>query len=125
LIYSGFCDRPWNYTYSLENALGGSETAICKIAKCFPKNYEIYVGGNVEEESIDNIHFINFESLKRITKDLSFHTLIVSRYVAFYEMFPETSFYQSFIWGHDVALFNYGCSSKCAYCTCIWIDIIL
>ena len=24
-------------------------------------------------------------------------------------MFPETSFYQSFIWGHDVALFNYGC----------------
>jgi mannosyltransferase OCH1-like enzyme len=24
-------------------------------------------------------------------------------------MFPETSFYQSFIWAHDIELFNYGC----------------
>ena len=109
LIYSGFCDRPWNYTYSIGNALGGSETAICRLAKCFPKNYEVYIAGHVQEEVVDNIHFVNFESLKCITKEFSFHTLIVSRYLAFYEMFPETSFYQSFIWGHDIALFNYGC----------------
>jgi len=109
LIYSGFCDRSWNYTYSIGNALGGSETAICRLAKCFPKNYEVYIAGHVQEEVVDNIHFVNFDSLKRITKEVSFHTLIVSRYLAFYEMFPETSFYQSFIWGHDIALFNYGC----------------
>ena len=24
-------------------------------------------------------------------------------------MFPETSFYQSFIWGHDISLYPYGC----------------
>jgi glycosyltransferase involved in cell wall biosynthesis len=39
-----------------------------------------------------------------------FHTVIVSRYISFYEMFKECSFYQSFIWAHDVMLLPYGCS---------------
>jgi len=110
LIYTGFSNKPWNYTYSINNALGGSETAVCNLAKCFPENYEIYIGGSVEEEVINNIHFVNFDTLGRITKEYAFNTLIVSRYLAFYEMFPETSFHKSFIWGHDIMLFNYGCN---------------
>jgi len=110
LIYAGFCDRPWNYTYSLSNALGGSESAICRLARSFPKNCEIYIAGHVEEEVVDNMHFINFNSLPIVTREFPFHTIILSRYIAFYEMFPETSFYQSLIWGHDVLLFNYGCN---------------
>jgi glycosyltransferase involved in cell wall biosynthesis len=39
----------------------------------------------------------------------AFHTVIVSRYVGFYEIFEGLSFYKSFIWAHDIALFNYGC----------------
>jgi len=52
----------------------------------------------------------NFDNLKNLIKNNAFHTIIVSRYVGFYEMYPTISFYQSFIWGHDIALFNYGSS---------------
>jgi beta-1,4-mannosyl-glycoprotein beta-1,4-N-acetylglucosaminyltransferase len=110
LIYAGFCDVHWNYTYSLTNALGGSETAVYNLAKSFPKHYEIYIGGHVQEEHVDNIHFISLHNLENITKNNAFHTLIVSRYTGFYEMFPETSFYKSFIWAHDIMLNSWGCN---------------
>lgn len=110
LFYTGFSNLPWNYTYSITNALGGSETAVSNLAKSFPNNYEIYISGSVSEEKIDNITYINLDNLRNLVKHTSFHTVIVSRYIAFYEMFPETSFYQSFIWGHDIALYPYGCN---------------
>jgi len=59
LFYTGFANLPWNYTYSLTNALGGSETAVANLAKSFPNNYEIYIAGSVAEEQIDNIKYIH------------------------------------------------------------------
>jgi len=106
LFYSGFANLPWNYTYSITNALGGSETALINLAKSFPSDFQIYIGGSVAEEKTNNITFTNLDNLRNIIKTTPFHTVIVSRYIAFYEMFPETSFYQSFIWGHDVSLYH-------------------
>lgn len=37
LFYTGFCDKQWNYTYSINNALGGSERAVINIAKYLQK----------------------------------------------------------------------------------------
>lgn len=110
LFYTGFANLNWNYSLTLKNALGGSETAVISLARSFPKNMEIYIGGSVQEEKIENITFVNLNNIKNLVKTTPFHTVIVSRYIAFYEMFPETSFYKSFIWGHDVALYNYGCN---------------
>jgi len=129
LIYAGFCSINWNHTYSLTNALGGSETAVYNLAKSFPKNYEIYIGGHVAEEVVDNIHFVNLDTLKHLSKNTAFNIVIVSRYTGFYEMFPEFSFYKSFIWAHDIALNSYGTnmdvstllkkwSSKIEACVC-------
>ena len=112
LIYAGFSSVLWNYSYSANNSLGGSETAISNLIKYFPNNYEIYIGGTVDEETVDNIHFVNLGTLSSLIKQTGFHTLIVSRYTGFYEMFPETSFYQSFIWAHDTILNNYGCNTE-------------
>jgi GR25 family glycosyltransferase involved in LPS biosynthesis len=109
LFYTGFCNISWNYTYSLKNALGGSETAVAQLVNSFPRNYDIYVAGSVKEEKIDNVNYINFDTLRRLMDTTPFHTVIVSRYVGFYEIFEGLSFYQSFIWAHDIALFNYGC----------------
>jgi len=109
LFYTGFANLNWNYSFSLNNALGGSETAVICLARSFPKNIEIYIGGSVQEEKIENITFVNLHNLKKLIKSNPFHTVIISRYIAFYEMFPETSFYQSFIWGHDISLYPYGC----------------
>lgn len=109
LFYTGYSNCHWNYTYSLKNALGGSETAVINLIRSLPSNYKIYIGGDVAEEKVDNITFYNLNSLRALAKTIPFHTVIVSRYIGFYEMFSEISFYQSFIWGHDIILFHYGC----------------
>ena len=110
LFYTGFCNKNWNYSFYLTNALGGSETAAICLARSFPKNMEIYIVGSVQEEKIENITFVNLNNFNNLVQNTPFHTVIVSRYIAFYEMFPETSFYQSFIWGHDICLFSHGCN---------------
>jgi mannosyltransferase OCH1-like enzyme len=110
LFYTGFSNLPWNHSFANNNALGGSETALINLANQLSKHYNIYISGQVAEETINNITYVNLDNLKELIKTTAFHTIIVSRYVAFYEMFPEISFYQSFIWGHDICLFNYGCN---------------
>jgi beta-1,4-mannosyl-glycoprotein beta-1,4-N-acetylglucosaminyltransferase len=110
IIYTGFSDINWNYTYMQHNALGGSEKAVAYLSKCYPKDYNIYISGHVNNETIDNIRYIHLDELPKLIDSTPFHTVIVSRYISFYEMFKECSFYQSFIWAHDVLLLPYGCS---------------
>ena len=43
LFYTGYMNFKWNYTYSLNNSLGGSEYAVINLALTFPKNYNIYI----------------------------------------------------------------------------------
>lgn len=50
LFYSGFAPSDWNYTYSTQHALGGSETALANLSSLFPSDFEIYVAGAVLEE---------------------------------------------------------------------------
>ena len=110
LIYTGFSNIDWNYSYMQNNALGGSEKAIIYISQCFPKEYTIFISGGVKCETVGNIQYIHLNELTNLIISIPFHTLIVSRYISFYEMFKECSFYQSFIWAHDVSLLPYGCS---------------
>ena len=110
LIYTGFSETEWNYTYMQNNALGGSEKAVIYISNCFPKDYNIFISGHVKNEIIDNIQYIHLNELTNLIERTPFHTLIVSRYVGFYEMFKTCSFYQSFIWAHDTLLLPYGCN---------------
>jgi glycosyltransferase involved in cell wall biosynthesis len=110
LIYTGFLDFQWNYTYMQNNALGGSEKAVAYLSKCFPKDYNIYISGHVKNEITDNIQFVHLDELTNLINSVPFHTVIVSRYISFYEMYKECSFYQSFIWAHDTSLFYYGCT---------------
>jgi len=110
LIYTGFSDFDWNESYMINNALGGSEKAVAYLSKCFPKDYKIFISGAVANETIDNIHYINLRELTKVINETPFHTLIVSRYISFYEMFQNCSFYQSFIWAHDILLLPYGCN---------------
>jgi len=110
IFYTGYMNIPWNYTYSLTNALGGSESAVINLAKQFPKNYKIYICGNVQEEIVDNLIFVSHDNITKLIYSIPFHTLIVSRYLSFYENYSNISFFKSFIWAHDTCLFNYGCS---------------
>ena len=108
LFYTGYSPIKWNHTYGSNNALGGSETAIISLSSNFPKEYKVYISGDVEEETVDNITYINMNNLHNLIKMTAFHTIIVSRYLNFYEIYKNFSAYQTFIWGHDIALFPYG-----------------
>jgi glycosyltransferase involved in cell wall biosynthesis len=112
LFYTGFSDIEWNYTYIQNNALGGSEKAVSYISQCFSqcfsKDYTIYISGHVKNETIGNIQYINLNELTKLMEITPFHTVIVSRYIGFYEMYQTCSFYQSFIWAHDTLLLPYG-----------------
>jgi GR25 family glycosyltransferase involved in LPS biosynthesis len=110
LFYTGYSPAKWNYTYSLNNALGGSETAVLCLAKELSNNYEIYIAGNVNEETKDNIKFIDLNNIGKLLKENAFNTIIISRYLNFYELYPYFMSYKTFIWGHDIVLFPYGTS---------------
>jgi mannosyltransferase OCH1-like enzyme len=108
LIYTGYSNLPWNLTYYTNNALGGSETAVIELAKQFPKYLNIYIFGDVQEEIVDNIHFVSLNNANKLFSTTLFHTAIISRYISFYDIYSKAQFYQSYIWGHDIKLFNYG-----------------
>jgi GR25 family glycosyltransferase involved in LPS biosynthesis/glycosyltransferase involved in cell wall biosynthesis len=110
LFYTGLAGVRWNQTYSLKNALGGSETAVAYLTKFFPKNYEIFVTGEVEEENIDNVHYVNSYNLENLLKNTNFHTIVISRYAGFFDMYPYSKSFQNFIWVHDTVINSYGSS---------------
>jgi hypothetical protein len=107
LFFIGFSNIYWNYTFSLTNALGGSERAIINLSQQFPKNYEIYITGEVEEETVGNIKYVNLSNLPNLIKSNAFHTIIVSRYINFFENYYYFCANQTYIWAHDTCLHNY------------------
>jgi hypothetical protein len=107
LIYTGFSRNEWNDSYMTNNALGGSEKAVIYLSRCFPSEYNIYISGVVKEEKINNISYVNISNLNNLINTTPFHTVIISRYIGFLEMFPNTSFHNLFIWAHDVSFINY------------------
>lgn len=104
LIYAGFTGLKWNYSYSVDNALGGSETAVINLANNLPEHYQVYIAGNVKEEVVTNTHYIHINNLGELVKNTAFHTIIVSRFLDFYENYQNFSAHQTFIWGHDIAM---------------------
>jgi len=112
LVYTGYNTVDWNYSYMAQNALGGSEKAVAYLTQYFPKDCIVYVAGNVKNEIIDNIHYISLNDLSVLVSHIAFHTVIVSRYISFYELYPQCSFYKSYIWVHDTMLLPYGLSDR-------------
>ena len=115
LYFAGWSGEKWNQTYSLKNALGGSETAVSYLTKHLseniPTDYELYVGGDVEEEVVGNIHYVHIFNLPKLLKENAFHTIVISRYIGFLELYPFISTYKLFIWAHDTCFHSFGSSN--------------
>lgn len=106
LFYTGFAKECWNMTYSETRALGGSERAVISLAKEFSKHWDIVISGDVIEETIKSstgtITFINRFNLK----DQSYKTIIVSRYVSFFTLFPNFNCETLILMAHDEQFLN-------------------
>ena len=101
LIYTGFMNFLWNDTHVSTKSIGGAEKAVAYLSRYFPKKYNIIISGDVEDEKIDNISYINRNKLHKLLENEKFHTIIVSRYVSFFEIFKTFSCYQIFLSAHD------------------------
>ena len=110
LFYTGCCKGGWNISYLKENALGGSEKAaiyvITELSKILPDDWKIYVCGGVGAEKVDNIEFIDDSELNSLITTTPFYSLIVSRWITFFDLHPDTSFYKSYVWAHDLFFFT-------------------
>ena len=104
LIYTGFNETRWNLTYSLNNPIGGSERATIELYKRIPKEYSVIISGDVLEEEIDNLKFINRFNLNKI--NLNFDTIIISRYISFFTMFPKFKCKNLILQAHDTTFLN-------------------
>ncbi len=110
LIYTGYGSFEWNESISKNSGLGGSERAVIYLTKYFPKDYNIFICGTVKEEKNENISYITRETLTKMIDTDCFHTIIISRYVSFFELYKNISSYQNIIWAHDTHLIHYGCT---------------
>ena len=105
LIYTGFMNKLWNSTYINSNAMGGAEKSVHYLSKYLSGSYEIIISGDVISETIGNIKYINRNELN--IKQTKFHTIIVSRYLSFFELFPEYTCANLIIMAHDIQLYNH------------------
>jgi hypothetical protein len=106
LIYTGFAGKLWNYSTAINSALGGSEKAVAFMSKELPSDYEIYISGDVQDEKVDNITYINRSNLNSLLESTEFHTIIVSRYVSFFLLYPAFKCYKLIISAHDTTFLN-------------------
>jgi len=105
LFYVGGVCPPWNYTYGLTNAVGGSEQAIRYLTRHFG-DYNVYVCGNVLEEDIDNVHYVKKERLGELIMDHHFDSIILSRDISFFELCPTHYTDSHIIMAHDIELYG-------------------
>jgi tetratricopeptide (TPR) repeat protein len=110
LFFTGNCPLQWNKSYSLTQGLGGSERAVIYLSECFPTDYEIFITGNVAQEQINNVTYIPYNELSNWLHQNTCHTVIVSRYLYFFESFSHAKTSNIIIWAHDTDLLNYGSS---------------
>ena len=106
LIYTGFNNVLWNDTYIGNNSCGGAEKAVAYLSHHFPKDYEIIISGDVADEVVGNIRYVNRSKLQALLDSVRFHTIIVSRYISFFLLFPRFFCYKLLISTHDIVLLN-------------------
>ena len=107
LIYTGFSNHLWNDTAISKNKnIGGSHKAVGYLARNLPKEYEIIISGDVEDEVVGNIRYVNRFKLQALLDVEKFHTIIVSRYVSFFLLFPKFKCCQLYLSAHDYEFIN-------------------
>jgi hypothetical protein len=104
LFYVGDFCAPWNYTYGLTNAVGGSEQAIRYLTQHFDCN--VYVCGNVTEEVVGNVHYVHTSRIGELIMAHYFDAIIISRNISFLELCPTHYADRLLIMAHDVELYG-------------------
>lgn len=103
LFFVGQNCPAWNYTSGLTHAVGGSEHAIRYLTQHFPE-YTVYVCGNVLEEVVGNVHYVDMQKLGELVMSHYFDAIILSRDISFLELCTTHYTDRLLIMAHDVDL---------------------
>jgi beta-1,4-mannosyl-glycoprotein beta-1,4-N-acetylglucosaminyltransferase len=111
LFYTGFAETPWNESYSKTHAMGGSERAVIYLSNILSKEYSILISGDVISEKIGSIEYI---SRFQLNDTFEFNTIIVSRYVSFFTIYPNIKSIHVILMAHDTHFMNnlQGCNKS-------------
>ena len=101
LIYTGYMNFLWNDSTVKTQSIGGAEKAVVYLSRQFPKDFDIYIVGDQLEEQIDNISYINRNKLQQLLNQNEFHTIIISRYVSFFEEYNNIKCSKLLLYAHD------------------------
>jgi len=106
LIYTGRMNFNWNDSTLKTQSIGGAEKAVIYLSRNLPKSYDIYIAGDQIEEEFDNIKYVHHSNLQKLIDENSFHTVIVSRYVCFFENFKNVKCYKLILSAHDTTFLH-------------------
>lgn len=107
MIYTGPCDKQWNYN-DIESSLGGSETSAGTVGQLLSDKYNVFVVGEVKEEIINKgsrneSMYIHGNHIGKLAENIEFDTIIVSRYLDILNLTDKIKFKKLYLWAHDFA----------------------
>ena len=102
LLYTGYQNKPWCPESFSTEGMGGTETAVYNLSKCFKNlGYEVIVGGDVIEGDYDGVKYRTNRSLHECFSGEHFRAIIATSYVHFIKEFSEFTFDKSFFCVHN------------------------
>ena len=82
--------------------MGGTETALYNLSKCFQNlGYDVIVGGDVVEGDYDGVRYRSLDSLHKNFSDHHFRAIIATSYLHYVKEFFDFSYDKSFFCIHN------------------------
>ena len=82
LFTVGYQNKPFNKTLYEKNGMGGSEYCVINLADKFAEDgHDVYVTGQVEPETYNNVKYIDYSS---ISNNQHFDIVISSNYIHYF-----------------------------------------
>ena len=102
LLYTGYQNKAWCPKSFESEAIGGTETAIYNLSKCFNDlGYDVVVGGDVVEGDYEGVKYRSLNSLSKNFRKEHFKAIIATSYVHYVKEFFDFSFDKSFFCVHN------------------------
>jgi len=102
LLYTGYQNKPWSPESFKTEGVGGTETAVYNLSKCFKSlGYDVVVGGGVVEGDYEGIKYRTNDSLHKDFSKHHFRAIIATSYVHFLKEFSSFTFDKAFFCIHN------------------------
>lgn len=100
VFHAGYSSEPWGGTDALTSALGGTEKAICFLARELAKNHEVIVTGQVKNQLWCGVRFQT-----DVYTDRPIDFLIGVSYIHFLKYYEFISVKKTIFWLHNLDYF--------------------